>query len=381
MTMTIEKKTPAPIPLLSLAKQHKALGREMKKAAARVLDSGVFIMGPEVRAFETEFAQTLGLPRVMGVDSGTSALELALKACGVGPGDEVLVPTFTFIATATAVSFTGATPVMCDIDWKTMTLCHEDARKKVTAKTKAIVPVHLFGQPADMDPILALAKEKNLRVIEDAAQAHLTKYKGKAAGSLGDVSCFSFYPSKNLGAAGDAGALAVGASDLERPLEELRNCGREVGQAYKHARVGYNCRLDEMQAALLRVKLPHLKAWTEQRRALAKIYLEKLKKLPVVLPPFDENGSEPTFHLFVIRTEKRDALMAYLKNEGIGCGVYYPLPVHRQPAYASLGLKPEDFPNAERASREALALPLYPELKGSEAGRVARAVKAFFKKA
>lgn len=379
MTMTIEKKALAPIPLLSLAKQHKKLARELKKAVGAVLDSGAFIMGPNVRAFEQEFAQALSLPRVLGVDSGTSALELALKACGVGPGDEVIVPTFTFIATATAVSVVGGTPVMADIDWRTMTLPVNEVRRKITPKTKAIVPVHLFGQPADLDPILALAKEKGLRVVEDAAQAHLAKYKGRAVGSLGDVACFSFYPSKNLGAAGDAGCLSVGSADLERPLEELRNCGREIGQAYRHARIGYNCRLDEMQAAVLRVKLAHLREWSDKRRELAAYYNEKLKKLPLTLPPHDEDGSQPTFHLYVIRSDRRDALAAHLKEQGIGSGVYYPIPVHRQPAYAALALRDADFPNAERACREALALPMYPELSRSEAARVVKAVQSFFK--
>jgi dTDP-4-amino-4,6-dideoxygalactose transaminase len=379
-TMTSTKKTPTPIPLMSLAKQHKALSRELKRAVGEVLDSGVFIMGPQVRAFEQEFAQALGLPRVLGVDSGTSALELALKACGVGPGDEVIVPTFTFIATATAVSFTGATPVMADVDWRTMTLTAEEVRKKLTPKTKAVVPVHLFGQPADMDPLIGLAKERGLRLVEDCAQSHLAKYKGRPAGALGDVSCFSFYPSKNMGAAGDAGALAVGNKSLEVPLEELRNCGREIGQAYRHARVGYNCRLDEIQAAILRVKLRHLAQWTEKRRALAAAYNDKLSRLPLTLPPHDEHGTTPVFHLYVVRTPRRDELMAHLKAQGIGCGVYYPIPVHRQPAYRGLlsSTSDSDFPNAERASREALALPLYPELTAAEAARVVKAVRGFF---
>jgi len=367
------------IPLLTLAKQHKKLSRELKKALGEVLDSGVFIMGPQGRAFEQEFAAALGLPKVLGCDSGTSALELALNACGVGPGDEVIVPTFTFIATATAVSILGATPVLVDIDWKTMTLSVDDVKRKITAKTKAIVPVHLFGQPADMDPLLAVARERRIRVVEDCAQSHLAKYKGKAAGSLGDLACFSFYPSKNLGAAGDAGAIGVNAPELLRPLEELRNCGREVGQAYRHTRVGSNCRLDEMQAAVLRVKLKHLAEWSGKRRAHAKYYNDKLAGLPLTLPPHDEDGTQPVFHLYVIRAERRDELMAHLKANGIGTGVYYPIPVHAQPAYAGLGLRASDFPNAERASREALALPLYPEMTAAEASRVVKTIRAFFK--
>ncbi len=366
------------IPLLTLAKQHKKLSRELKKAVGDVIDSGVYIMGPQGRAFEQEFAAALGLPKVLGCDSGTSALELALNACGVGPGDEVIVPTFTFIATATAVSVLGATPVLVDIDWRTMTLSVDDVKRKITAKTKAVVPVHLFGQPADIDGLRAVLP-RGTRIIEDCAQSHLAKYKGKPAGSFGDLACFSFYPSKNLGAAGDAGAIAVNEESLLRPLEELRNCGREVGQAYRHSRVGSNCRLDELQAAVLRVKLKHLSEWSGKRRAHAKYYNDKLAGLPVVLPPFDEDGTQPTFHLYVIRTERRDELMAHLKAQGIGTGVYYPIPVHAQPAYSGLGLKAEDFPNAERASREALALPLYPELSAAEAARVVKAVRGFFK--
>lgn len=365
-----------PIPLLTLAKQHKALSRELKRAISSVLDSGVFVMGPEGRAFEHEFAAALGLPRVLGVDSGTSALELALKACGVGPGDEVIVPTFTFIATATAVSCLGATLVLADIDWGTMTLSVDDTKKKITTKTRAIIPVHLFGQPADMDGFRAL---KRARLIEDCAQSHMARYKGRAVGALGDIACFSFYPSKNLGAAGDAGALAVGDAKLARALEELRNCGREIGQAYTHARVGSNCRLDEIQAAVLRVKLKRLRRWTDRRRALAKLYNEKLAGLPLTLPPHDENGAEPVFHLYVVRTPRRDELSAHLKAQGIGSGVYYPIPVHRQPAYASLGLAAASFPNAERCCREALALPLYPEMSDAEAARVVKAVRAFFR--
>jgi dTDP-4-amino-4,6-dideoxygalactose transaminase len=370
---------PAAIPLLSLAKQHKALSKDLKKAVGAVLDSGVFIMGPQVKAFEQEFGQALGLPRVLGVDSGTSALELALKACGIGPGDEVIVPTFTFIATATSVSAVGAIPVMADVSPSSLTLSPEDFKRKITSKTRAVVPVHLYGQPADMDPLMQIAREHKLLVIEDCAQSHLAKYKGRAAGAIGDVAAYSFYPSKNLGAAGDAGALTAAHPALLKGLEELRNCGREIGQAYRHARVGFNCRLDEIQAAILRVKLRHLDKWTRQRREHARFYCEQLKGLPLTLPPFDAHGTQPVFHLFVLRTERREQLAAYLKERNIGCGVYYPIPVHRQPAYAELGLKDSDFPNAERACREVLALPLYPELTRAETTRVVAAVKAFFK--
>ncbi|MDE2237804.1 MAG: DegT/DnrJ/EryC1/StrS family aminotransferase, partial [Elusimicrobia bacterium] len=358
----------------SLDRQQRSLSRQLKRAVGQVLDSGSFILGAQGRAFEKEFAKLLGLPRVLGVDSGTSALELALKACGVGPGDEVIVPTFTFIATATAVSALGATPVFADIDWDTMTLSAEDARKRMTRRTKAIIPVHLFGQPADVD---GLRRLKAGWLIEDCAQSHLAKYKGRPVGALGDASCFSFYPTKNLGAAGDAGAVAAADAGLLSALEELRNCGRKLGQAYRHARVGSNCRLDEIQAAVLRVKLKRLRRWTERRRALAAFYDEGLSGLPVTRPPLGLRGTQPVFHLYVLRTPRRDALLAHLKSLGIASGVYYPLCLHQQPAYSGLKSR-RPFPNAERASREALALPLYPELRLSEAARVVAAVRAFF---
>lgn len=340
-----------------------------------MIDSGVFILGPEGRAFEKEFSEMTGLPPTLGVASGTSALELALTACGVGPGDEVIVPTFTFIATATAASVLGAKVVLADIDWETMTLSVEDTKRKLTAKTKAIVPVHLFGQPADMDGFRALKRA----IVEDCAQSHMATYKGRACGGLGDVSCFSFYPSKNIGALGDAGAVSSKDPEIFKTIETLRNCGRKPGgAAYLHERVGFNCRLDEMQAALLRVKLKKLAEWTKKRRALAKLYDDALTGLPLTLPPMGGKGSEPVFHLYVIRTPRRDALAAYLKERGIGTGVYYPIPVHRQPAYAALAYKDGDFPNSERASREALALPMFPELPKSDALAVAKAVRAFF---
>lgn len=343
-----------------------------------VLDSGTFILGPEGRAFESEFGAALGLPRVLGVDSGTSALELALKACGVGPGDEVIVPTFTFIATATAVCALGATPVMADVDDAALTLGPAGIKSALTSKTKAVVPVHIYGQPADMDGVLRAAKAYGLKVVEDCAQAHMSRYKGKPAGALGDVAAFSFYPSKNLGAAGDAGAIATTDAALATACEELRNCGRQPGASYNHVRVGFNCRLDEIQAAILRVKLRRLARWTAQRRALAAFYNEALAGLPLRLPSLGRDGTQPSFHLYVVRSPRRDALAAHLKQRGIGSGVYYPIPVHRQPAFAGLAKAGRAFPVAERACAEVLALPLYPELSRAEAARVVKAVREFF---
>lgn len=371
--------TAVSIPLLTLKDQNAAIGAEVKAAVARVLDSGVFILGPENKAFDAEFAAAMGAKFSLGVDSGTSALELALEAAGVGPGDEVIVPTFTFIATATAVSVLGATPVFADVDPVTLTLDPRSALSKITAKTKAIVPVHIFGQPADMDPLLDLAKSKKLAVIEDCAQSHLSTYKGRLCGSLGDLGAFSFYPSKNLGAAGDAGAVTTNDPKLRDAVNELRNCGRSAAAGYNHVRVGHNCRLDEVQAAVLRVKLLRLEAWTAARRKVAALYDEGLKGLPVKLPPLGSDGTKPVFHLYTLRTERRDALAEHLRSRGIGTGVYYPASVHQQPAYAALGAKAGPLPVAEAASREVLSLPMYPELPGADAARVVEAVRSFFK--
>ena len=368
----------ADIPLLSIKAQNAGLAGEIKDAVNRVLDSGAFVLGPENKAFDAEFAAEIGASFCLGVDSGTSALELALEAVGVGPGDEVIVPTFTFIATATAASALGAVPVFADVDEATMTLDPNSVECLITSRTKAIVPVHLFGQPADMDPLLALAKTKGLKVIEDCAQSHLASYKGKTTGAFGDVAAFSFYPTKNLGAAGDAGAVGVSDIDLRDRLLELRNCGRTIGAAYHHARVGHNCRLDEIQAAILRVKLPRLKAWTQSRRRIARLYGEGLSGLPLRLPPLGGAGTEPAFHLFTVRLERRDALAEHLKRLGIGCGVYYPIPVHLQPAYAARGAR-IPLPVSERASREALSLPMFPELSDADAARVCATVRDFFR--
>ncbi len=366
----------ADIPLLSIKAQNQSLSAEIKEAACRVLDSGAYILGPENRAFDEEFAREIGSPFCLGVDSGTSALELALEAVGVGPGDEVIVPSFTFIATATAVSVLGAVPVFADVDETTLTLDPRSVENLIGPKTKAVVPVHLFGQPADMDPLLALARSKGLKVVEDCAQSHLAVYKGRVTGSLGELGAFSFYPTKNLGAAGDAGAVTVADADLRDRLLELRNCGRTIGATYHHARVGHNCRLDEIQAAILRVKLRHLARWTQSRRRIAALYHEGLRGLPLRLPPLGGNDTRPVFHLFTVRLERRDALAEHLRRSGVGCGVYYPIPVHLQPAYAGLKVRAA-LPVSERASREALSLPMFAELTDADVARVCAAVKAF----
>ena len=368
------------IPLLSLKAQHERLAPELRQAVLKVVDSGTFIMGPEVKQFEAEFAAALGARHAIGVSNGTDALRVALEAVGVGPGDEVLIPSFTIIATATAVSALGAAPVFVDIDPVTMTMAPAAAAAAAGPKTTAMIPVHLFGYPADMEALCALAAEKDLKVVEDCAQAHLTTFKGATVGTIGDAGAFSFYPSKNLGAAGDAGAVTVADPDLAEAVRQLRNCGRETGgAAYRHVRVGQNCRLDELQAAVLRVKLKYLKEWTAKRRAAALRYIQNLQGLPIFLPDPGLSGTAHTFHLFVVRCDRRDELAKHLTARGIGNGVYYPIPVHRQPAYQEVLIRPTALPHTEEACRTALALPMYPELEPAAVDAVCQAVKDFFK--
>jgi len=371
--------TAVDIPLLTLKGQQAEIGAEVKAAVARVLDSGVFILGPENKGFDAEFARAIGVKHSLGVDSGTSALELALEAVGVGPGDEVILPSFTFIATATAVSVLGAKPVFAEIDPVTMTLDSQSVLGALSKKTKAVIAVHIFGQPCDLDPLLSLAKSRGIAVIEDCAQSHLATYKGKVTGSIGDLGAFSFYPSKNLGAAGDAGAVTTNDDKLNDTVNILRNCGRSAAAGYNHVRIGHNCRLDEIQAAILRVKLLRLEAWTAARRRVAAIYDEGLSGLPITTPPLGSESSKPVFHLYTIRTPRRDALAEDLRRHGIGTGVYYPTPVHLQPAYASLGVKAGSLPVTEAASREALSLPMYAELSATDAARVVETIRRFFK--
>ncbi len=371
--------TAVDIPLISLKGQQNEIGAEVKAAVARVLDSGVYILGPENKAFDAEFAQAISAKYSLGVDSGTSALELALEAAGVGPGDEVIVPSFTFIATATAVSVLGAKPVFADIDPVTLTLDSKSVECALTARTKAVIAVHIYGQPCDMDPLLSLAKARNLSVIEDCAQSHLATYKGRTTGSIGNLGAFSFYPSKNLGAAGDAGAVTTNDKRLCDVVIELRNCGRSATGGYHHVRIGHNSRLDEIQAAVLRVKLLRLEAWTAARRRVAAIYDEGLAGLPLKRPPLGSESSKPVFHLYSVRSDRRDALAEHLRRHGIGTGVYYPTPVHLQPAYAPLGIKAGALPVSEAASRETLSLPMYAELSASDAGRVVETTRRFFK--
>ncbi len=360
------------IPLVDLKAQYASIEAELRAAMDRVIQNTAFILGSEVEQFEAAFAEFVRADHVVGASSGTSALHLALLACGVGPGDEVIVPANTFIATAEAVLHAGAQPVFVDVDSETLTLTAEQVELALTPKTRAVIPVHLFGHPADMDPILELAEAQGLAVIEDAAQAHGAEYKGRRIGTLGRAACFSFYPGKNLGAYGDGGAVATNDPELAERVRLLRNHGR--AEKYKHLMPGYNYRLDALQAAILGAKLPHLDAWNEARRQHAKAYDERLAALGVETPTA-KDWATPVYHIYAIQLDRRDELAAHLKARGIASGVHYPIPLHRQPAFA--GGETEALPVCERAAARMLSLPMYPELTTEQIDEVCSAIADF----
>jgi dTDP-4-amino-4,6-dideoxygalactose transaminase len=361
------------IPLVDLKAQYQDVKLEVDAAVAAVLQGGHFILGPEVRSFEEEFAAYCSTPYAVGLNSGTSALHLALLAAGVGPGDEVITTAFTFVATVAAIEYTGARPVLVEVNPVTLTIDPARIENAITARTKAIIPVHLYGLPADMDPIMSIARAHGLVVVEDACQAHGAEYKHRRAGSIGDIGCFSFYPGKNLGAAGDGGAITTANEEYDRTVRMLRDWGAE--QKYLHVLKGFNFRLDEIQAAILRVKLRRLEAWTEARRHHARTYDSLLAQTDVRLP-YASSEARHVYHLYAVRTLERDRVRSELHAAGIQAGIHYPIPVHLQPAYANLGYRRGDFPESERAADEVLSLPLYPEMSGRALERVARAVTA-----
>jgi dTDP-4-amino-4,6-dideoxygalactose transaminase len=358
------------LPFIDLGAHHAPIKKEMLAKVAEIIDRSQFILGPEVEAFEREFATYCGAKHGVGVSNGYDALRLSLEAMGIGAGDEVIVPTFTFAATAFAVTHAGATPVFVDVDPVTLTMDAEKARAEVGPKTKAIMPVHLFGCPADMDAIVRLGRDKGLRVIEDAAQAHGARIGGKRVGSIGDVGCFSFYPSKNLGALGDGGAVVTDSAELAKRVATLRNCGSV--ERYVHEFVGYNNRLDNVQAAWLRLKLARLDEMNRRRRKVAALYDELLTE---VRTPLARPGAEHVYHLYVVRSSERDRLKERLAAAGIPCGVYYPVPLHLQPCYKSLGYKEGECPVAEHAAKEVLALPIWPEMSASQVKKVVSALQ------
>jgi len=362
------------VPILELKRQYERIKDEIDAAVASVFDSGWFVLGENVRAFEEEFARYCGVKYAVGVGSGLEALHLALLALGVGEGDEVITVPFTAVATTLAISFAGAKPVFVDVEPDTCLMDATKIREHITPRTKAIIPVHLYGQCADMDAINSIAREKGLKVIEDAAQAHGAMYRGKRAGALGDVGCFSFYPSKNLGAYGEAGMVTTNDESVAERVRMLRNYGQS--DRYHHKLKGYNSRLDELQAAVLRVKLRHLDEWNEERRELARRYNEALTDCGVGLP-VEREGRRHVFHLYVIRSPQRDALREYLRERQIGTQIHYPIPVHLQEAYKELGLRRGCFPVSERLADEVLSIPLFPELSESEVSAVIDAVRGF----
>lgn len=365
------------IPQFDLFAQYATIGAEIRTAIERVLSSQQFVLGREGEALEKEIEALCGVSRGVGVASGTDALILALRACGVRPGDNVLLPPFSFVATGSAVSALGARPVFADIRPETYNLDPSELERRVTPRTRAIIAVHLYGLAADMDPILAFAKSRKLPVIEDTAQAIGASYKGRRTGSLGDAACLSFYPSKNLGAYGDAGMVVSSSPELAARIRTLRNHGQTA--KYLSSESGWNSRLDEIQAAILRVKLQHLSDWQRARRSLAAEYTRLLQQVPGVMTPLEPEGFEHVYHQYTIRTEQRDALQQHLAARKIGSTVYYPYPLHLQPLYLSLGYKRGDFPHAERASQEVLSLPMYPELRKDQIARVVEAISEFQK--
>jgi dTDP-4-amino-4,6-dideoxygalactose transaminase len=366
------------IPAADLRAQHEVLHDELLAAFERVLDSSAFVLGAEVAAFEGEFAAYCEVPHALGVANGTEALALALRAVGVGTGDSVALPAFTFVGTAEAVCHVGARPLFVDVEPQTLTLdpaALADAVRRSAAPVRAIIPVHLYGQVAAMDEIATVAAAAGAAVIEDAAQAHGARYRGRRAGSLTALGGFSFYPSKNLGALGDGGAITTADPGLAARVALLRDHGQR--RKYVHDIVGFTSRLDGLQAAWLRVKLRHLDEWNERRRALAQRYDNTLAGVPGVTVPLTATGREHVYHLYVIRCRERDALKRHLDACGIATGVHYPIPLHLQPAFAHLGYRPGDFPVAETAAQEVLALPMYPEMSDAAATHVGDALRAW----
>jgi len=363
------------IPFVDLKKQNLALGAELNAAIGRVVKNGSFTLGAEVEAFETAFADYCGVKHAVGVGSGTDALFMALKAGGVEHGDEVITVPNTFIATAEAISMCGATPVFVDIDPATYNIDPKLIEAKITSRTKAVIPVHLYGQPADMDAVMALARQHGLKVIEDACQAHGAEYRGARAGALGDAGCFSFYPSKNLGALGDGGMVVTNSAEIAEKVRLLRNHG-EV-KKYAHAVKGHCSRLHGLQAAVLRVKLAHLDAGNAGRRAHAALYNQLLDEdggRQSIVTPKTAAGGDHVYHLYVVKTPDRDTLIADLAEAGVAAGIHYPVPIHLTEAYRDLGHQVGDFPIAEKAAAEIMSLPMFPELHETEVRQTAGAL-------
>lgn len=365
------------VPFFDITRQNQALEKEISSAIDRVVSSGRYILGENVAHLEQEVAAYCGTKFAVGVASGTDALHLALRACGIKAGDEVITSPFTFVATAEAIAYCGATPVFVDIEPKTFNISAAGIVKKVTLKTKAILPVHLYGQACEMDKIMQLAKKHNLKVIEDCAQAFGAEYQGQKVGSFGDAGCFSFFPTKNLGCFGDGGMITTNDDKIAEEVRVLRGHGSR--KTYHYDLIGYNSRLDELQAAILRGKLPHLESYIKARRRNANIYHKHLKNVADVALPFELKDARHTFNQFTLRVKVRDELLEFLKTKGIGSMVYYPLSLHLQKAFKDLKYKKGGFPLSEAAQDEVLSLPIFPELSEEQIAEVCFAIQNYFK--
>jgi len=361
------------INFVDLKRQYQGIEKEINSAILKTLERACFILGPEVEEFENNFADYCRVKYCVGVSSGFDALKLSLKALGISPGDEVITAANTFVATAFAISEVGAKPVLVDCQKLDYNLNPEKIESVITEKTKAIIPVHLYGQPAEMDSILAIAKKHNLFVIEDACQAQGAEYQGKRVGGIGLIGCFSFYPGKNLGAYGDAGAITTNNPELAEKIKILRNCGQK--EKYNSVLKGSNCRLDSIQAAVLNVKLKYLDKWNAKRRQNAEFYNELLDKESEIIIPGEKDKAKHVYHLYVIRTKQRDKLIQKLNLKGIATGIHYPVPIHLQDAYQDLGYKEGDFPEAEKFSKTILSLPMFPELQREEIEFIVKSIK------
>lgn len=366
------KSPPTPVPFLDLKAQFQTVREEVLAALGEVAESTAYVLGPKVQEFETAFANYIGARHCVAVNSGTSALHLALLGAGVGAGDEVITVPMTFIATSWAISYVGATPRFVDVDPVTCTIDVEQIRKAINSKTKAILPVHLYGQPADLGPLLQIANEHGIPLVEDVAQAHGAKYHEKSAGSLGQSGCFSFYPGKNLGAYGEGGAITTSDDAIAQRMRALRDHAQS--ERYRHSEIGFNYRMDAFQGAVLKIKLQHIEAWTEARRRLAQRYRELLADLPLRLPQ-EAAGRRHVWHLFVVRHGERDRLRAELAEDGIQTGLHYPIPLHLQQAYAHLGYQRGDFPVSEAIGDECFSLPLFPEMTHAQQDNVVAALR------
>jgi len=361
------------IPFVDLKAQYQSIKPEIDAAIGHILETGAFALGPAVADFEQKFAPYCGVAHAVGVNTGTSALHLALLALGIGPGDEVIAPAMTFIATISAIDYTGARPVLVDVDPKTYTLDPAKIEAVITPRTKAILPVHLYGQCADMDRILEIAQKHGLPVLEDAAQAHGAEYKGRRAGSMGIMGCFSFYPGKNLGAYGEGGAVVTNDPEMDKKIRMLRDWGME--RKYHHDLKGFNYRMEGMQGAVLGVKMKYIEDWTEKRRVAADLYRERLANMPGICLPQEALDCRHVYHVFAILLKNRDEVAKRMQAAGIGVGIHYPIPVHLQKCFAELGYTAGDFPVAERIAAEELSLPVFPELTGEQVDMVVVALQ------